>query len=291
MRGLAEFVMRGRWQALAVAVLGSGTLLFGWLGAATVALVTLRKGLLDGGWLVLWAALPALVVTWISGDAGSLLLLVGTFLLAVILRTSVSLALAMVASVPIGLASGGSLLLFSAEFLGELVAVFTTVIAELEAGMAAPSTDAVELLRPTPLLLAGMLGAGTAFTAVLSLLLARYWQALLYNPGGFGEEFRALRLPVALAVALVLAAVVVRSYGIEAMGWAVLITLPLTVWGFALVHARARYRGQGAGWLTAVYFMWVLFDPVKWALILFAVADGFMDFRSRWNGGGDRDAD
>jgi hypothetical protein len=27
--------------------------------------------------------------------------------------------------------------------------------------------------------------------SVLSLMLARYWQALLYNPGGFGREFRA----------------------------------------------------------------------------------------------------
>ena len=63
MRGLAEFIMRGRWQALAVAVLGAGSLLFGWLSAAAVALVTLRKGVTDGSWLVLWALLPALLAT------------------------------------------------------------------------------------------------------------------------------------------------------------------------------------------------------------------------------------
>ena len=55
MRGLAEFIMRGRWQALGVAVLGSGSLLFGWISAAAIALVTLRKGTASGGWLVLWA--------------------------------------------------------------------------------------------------------------------------------------------------------------------------------------------------------------------------------------------
>ena len=43
MRGLAEFIMRGRWQALGIAVLGSGSLLFGWISAAAIALVTLRK--------------------------------------------------------------------------------------------------------------------------------------------------------------------------------------------------------------------------------------------------------
>jgi len=32
---------------------------------------------------------------------------------------------------------------------------------------------------------------------ILSLLLARYWQALLYNPAGFGQEFRQLRFGMA----------------------------------------------------------------------------------------------
>ena len=59
MRGLAEFIMRGRWQALAVAALGAGSLLFGWISASAVALVTLRKGWTEGMWLTLWALLKA----------------------------------------------------------------------------------------------------------------------------------------------------------------------------------------------------------------------------------------
>ena len=107
MRGLAEFIMRGRWQALAVVVLGAGSLLFGWLSAAAVALVTLRKGVADGAWLVFWALLPAVLAAWMSGDIGSVVLLVGTFALAVVLRLTVSLALAVLASVALG-AVGGS---------------------------------------------------------------------------------------------------------------------------------------------------------------------------------------
>jgi hypothetical protein len=51
-----------------------------------VALVTLRKGAAEGGWLVLWALLPAVVLAWISGDAGGVLLLAGVFGMAVLLR-------------------------------------------------------------------------------------------------------------------------------------------------------------------------------------------------------------
>ena len=79
MRGLAEFIMRGRWQALGIAVLGSGSLLFGWISAAAIALVTLRKGTASGGWLVLWALLPAVIITAMTGDTGSVMLLLGAY--------------------------------------------------------------------------------------------------------------------------------------------------------------------------------------------------------------------
>ena len=99
MRGLAEFIMRGRWQALGVAILGSGSLLFGWISAAAIALVTLRRGTAAGGWLVLWALLPALVITAMTGDTGSVMLLAGAFGLDVVLRETVNLSLAVMASV------------------------------------------------------------------------------------------------------------------------------------------------------------------------------------------------
>ena len=40
MRGLAEFVMRGRTQALLVVCISAGTVLLFWIGAAALALVT-----------------------------------------------------------------------------------------------------------------------------------------------------------------------------------------------------------------------------------------------------------
>ena len=98
MRGLAEFIMRGRWQALGIAILGSWSLLFGWISAAAIALVTLRKGTIAGGWLVLWALLPAVVITVMTGDTGGAMLLLGAYGLAVILRESVSLSLAVMAA-------------------------------------------------------------------------------------------------------------------------------------------------------------------------------------------------
>ena len=282
MRGLAEFIMRGRWQALAVAALGAGSLLFGWISASAVALVTLRKGLTEGMWLTLWALLPAGLIAWFSGDSGSVLLLLGAFCLAATLRESVSLPLAVVVSVLVGFASGAALLLFSTEFLQQLVEVFNTVITQLEAGLQTDGAVKVSLDRPSTVQIAGMLAAGNSAMTVLSLLLGRYWQALLYNPGGFRREFHELRLPPQWTLGLTILALGLWFALPNYTGWAAVAAVPLMFCGFALVHARAAVAGQGTGWLTALYLLWLVIDPVKLALLGIVVIDAVLNFRGRW---------
>ena len=282
MRGLAEFIMRGRWQALAVAVVGAGSLLFGWLSAAAIALVTLRKGVIDGSWLVLWALLPALLAAWMSGDVGSIVLLAGTFALAATLRVTVSLAMAILASVGLGLIGGAALLLISGEFLDQLVLVFAELIGEIEANMTGAG-EAIALQRPTAMQVAGILAAGNAVTAVLSLLLARYWQALLYNPGGFRVEFHRLRLLVGATLSLGALAIVLWLQAPWISGWALVWAVPLMFAGFALVHAWVAATRRGNGSLVVFYAMWLFFDPVKGLLLGVVMADALLDFRRRWS--------
>ena len=77
LKGLAAFAMRGRMPALLLTVAGAGSLLFCWISAAVVALVTLRKGAGEGAWLLLWALLPAGALLYVLGDSGPLTLLLG----------------------------------------------------------------------------------------------------------------------------------------------------------------------------------------------------------------------
>ncbi len=106
MRGVAEFAMRGRLQAIALVVGASLSLLFCWIGAAVMALVTLRKGAGQGAWLFAWALLPAGTLLYVSGDPGPLTLLIGTLVLALTLRFTVSLQLTLLASVAVGVLTG-----------------------------------------------------------------------------------------------------------------------------------------------------------------------------------------
>lgn len=288
MRGLAEFIMRGRWQALGVAVLGSGSLLFGWVSAAAIALVTLRNGSASGGWLTLWAILPAIIIAAISGDTGSVLLLLGTFGLAVILRKSVSLALAVMASVPLALLGGAALTLFNGVFLQELVATFNQALAQFEQELAQGEAAEMVFNGVSVPQVAALLATGNAVIALLSLILGRYWQASLYNPGGFGEEFRALRLPVGAVLLMASTALILWWMGADWRVWSAVVVLPLTIVGFSLLHAFAKRAGKGVTWLALMYALWIVIDPVKWLWVGCVVIDTFADVRGRWSRSADQ---
>lgn len=281
MKGLAEFVMRGRFQALLVTVAGAGSLLFCWISAAVIALVTLRKGAGSGAWLLMWALLPAGTLLFVFGDSGPLALLVGTMALAVLLRATVNLPLAILASLLVGGLTGLALVAFGGHYLDQIVGYLSEFLATLEQQLSQGS-EPVVLARPDARQIAGMLGAGTAMTAVLCLLLARYWQAALYNPGGFGQEFKALYYPATVSTALAVGAIALASLGLQYRTWAVICVIPLTFAGLALIHARAEARGQGKGWLTGFYVAWVFFDPVKLLVVFYAIADSWFNFRQRW---------
>jgi len=293
MRGLAEFIMRGRWQALAVAVLGSGSLLFGWISAAAIALVTLRKGTASGGWLVLWAMLPAAIVAAMSGDMGSVMLLLVAFCLSVILRETVSLSLALIASVPLAMLGGLALIALNGPFLEDLVATFNQALRQLEQDMTSEQQGELAFTSLAVPQVGALLAIGNTVVAVLAVLLGRYWQALLYNPGGFGKEFRALRLPQGAVVSLVALGTVLWLQGDEWRVWSAVAVMPLTVVGFALVHAYAAHTDKGVTWLTLMYTLWIVLDPIKWVWLGFVMADVFVDFRARWQNtsGGDSGSD
>jgi hypothetical protein len=282
-RGLAEFAMRGRFRALLVTVLAAGSLMFCWISAAMVALVTLRRGVQEGARLLLWALLPAGALLLYYGEASSLTLLVGTMALALVLRSTVSLPLTMLASVAVGLVTGVGMMAFGGDMLDTMVQAFGQVLENFEQQLSANSPEPVVLARPTAVQIAGMMATGNAMMSVMCLLLARYWQAALYNPGGFGQEFKALALSPMVASILAVVAFGLLAMGLEYRSWAMVFLVPLTFHGLALVHARVAYRGQSAGWLVAFYLGWAVLDPVKMIVVLFALVDSYKCFRHGWS--------
>ena len=276
MRFVAEYVMRGRTQALWVAVIGASSLMFSWLSAAVLALVTLRRGPTEGVYILAWAVLPAGFLLAVFGDIGPLAMITGTTALACVLRWSASWPFALLGASLVGTITGLGMLWLAESHLRNLAAEIAEILPVL---LEVFSKDAQTI---DIAFIAGMLGLMNVMSCVLCLLLARWWQSVLYNPGGFRTEFHSIRLTALASTVLVLLMLSISSMSLEYRPWAAMFGIPLSVAGLALVHARAAYRGLGAGWLTVFYVLWVFVSPVSLIVIGIAVADSYFDFRSRW---------
>ena len=286
MRGLAEYIMRGRREAtLAVAIAAAMPLLF-WLSAAAVALVVLRRGLSEALPVLAWGLLPAVV--WAAvGDLTPLLVILGSAGLAVVLRQGNDWVRVLLLAVPLGVAFALALLMALNEPLQALASSFREMLPELlgqmgiqldEAGRATLLLRLDELLIPV---LGGVLGAMHALMALLALMIARYWQAGLYNPGGFRQEFHQLRLPPLVSIGLLALVILAPQWSSLAI-LSPVASVPLLLAGLALVHAVVGARNLGRGWLIGIYAVLIWFANFSFILIMFlAFVDSLFDFRSR----------
>jgi hypothetical protein len=144
--------------------------------------------------------------------------------------------------------------------------------------MSGGDTEAANDIVEQQLLVLGLLTWGLVTTSVISLIVSRWWQSLVYNPGGFREEFHGLRMDAGLARVLL---------GIGALGviffpeyalWFRLLPIPLLVSGMALVHYSADALQLNASSVFIMYVGLFMFSPV-FALLL--VCLGFVD--SHWD--------
>lgn len=281
MRALAEYIMRGRRQAaLAVGLTAALPLLF-WLSAAGASLVLLRKGLAQSASIIAWALVPA-VVWALYGDPYVLLVIGGSLLMAQVLRESASWLRVLLASLVVGLGSAWVLSVTFADSIDQLAGLLQESMPGLfdEAWQqldGEAQARLLELLRPV---LTGLMAAVAQMLALAALVLARYWQALLYNPGGFGQEFRSIRLPAAVAGLLVMGMLLAPRLSAQAAVVMPLCAIPLGVAGVALVHGVVARYNMGRFPLIGFYVGMFLFAQLLYPLlIILALADSVFDFR------------
>jgi hypothetical protein len=278
MRALAEWVMKGRKQAAFVAIIAALLPLLYWVSAAAVALVTLRKGTSDGAGLFAWAILPAGVWAY-SGDPTPLTVIAGTFVLAIALRELSSWPKVLMIALPLGVIAGLGLETALDGVLSQVIEATEKFLSE--SASQAPEGVALDKDWLRHVLLGGLASVHTALM-LLSLILARSWQAGLYNPGGFQQEFHQLKLPVLYSGILIALLVLSAQLELGFMRWLPLLLLPWIIAGIALVHGSMAKRDLGRPWLIGFYLSVTFFGPYVITLLVFAaVIDSFVDIRAR----------
>jgi len=299
MRALATYIMRGPVQAMLVTaalalvslipVLGMVSVLSG----AAVALVTLRYGARQGLMVLLGACLVTSIFmyfvfgTMVLGLMFALLLWLPLLCLALLLRNGGSWSILLDAAAAMGIAGIalfylllGDPLPFWQATLGQLMNIMAS-----QGGMG----DMSQVQAQIPLIaewMTGMLAAALVMGLVLSMMLARWWQSLLFNPGGFKQEFYALRQSrVASLTVLVILLFSLFDLGlISNFAGDIMITVVVvySVVGLALIHFLVVRTGKHSAWLVGVYVLLFILPPQMMMVLASAgFADSWLNFRER----------
>jgi hypothetical protein len=304
MKALAGFIVRGRYQAILSAslcgmlafVLPPFSTLTNYLGAAVVSLVTLRIGASQGLLVMVAATVVTMLFYQVMGVPPAtiavtvLMLWVPCWLISLVLKRTVSLAAALLAAAVLGLVALALIYAVAgdpAPWWYEHLLLIRSALEE--AGLFPQGVSVDALLQDLSRLMTGVVVASLALGAVCSLLVGRWWQALLVNPGGLHSEFCNLRFPQSTGL-MVLGLMIITQFiqgpasDMAAQGVLVML-VPYLFAGLAVLHGLVAQQGRGKGWLIAVYALLGIIPQTALLLSGLGLVDTWVDFRRRFAGG------
>lgn len=275
---LASFIMRGRVHASAVAALGNALPL---ITPATIGLVALRKGFSEGGLICLWGLLPVFL-TYLYSDSNQFFVLLtacnflNVLLVCGILRYRGDWEMTLVSLVIISVILMGSLLLIFQQDFEVLVQRLIEVFEE-----ASRQTN-IESLKIEKSSIAVFTTWTIVLNTFLGVTIARWWQSIIFNPGGFKKEFQGIRLNrkllILISSILILSSAIFNQYS----NWAYLSIFPLVIGGLSLFHWLVNEKNLGKVPIIFTYVFMVLFTPfVILILALLGTVDSFYNVRQK----------
>ncbi|MEE9552263.1 MAG: DUF2232 domain-containing protein [Gammaproteobacteria bacterium] len=286
MRALGNFIFQGRLQAIGVtSFLTIISLLLPplsyLLSGVPVSLVTLRRGPVYGMQVIIGSLLVMMLFALLANinpqiaTAFAIGVWAPVWLCANVLRSTASHGALMLAAG----ALGAVYILVTHLLLGDVSGwwqnwIDTLVTQSLTVDQAEHYREAITAAAP---FLNAMMAAGLVISMVLTALIARWWQSMLYHPGGFRKEFYALQLPRGLLL------VVLLGIGLVFMGEAkpgsivldmmILLVFIYLFQGVASIHRFIAARGLPAIWLLMIYTLLFILPQ----MILFVACLGIVD--------------
>jgi len=292
---LASFIMRGRMQAMAVA---SSLALLSLLmppisivSSATVALVTLRRGAYEGLLVLLSASMAAamlgvIVLSNYQFALGyALILWLPVWLLSIVLREGRHLSLAFEISSVLGVIAVIGFYVFVPEPATYWLGVLEVMAQPMMQASEMPVAQIQQTITVVAKYMTGVIATGSVTGLLLGLLLARWWQANLYNPGGFGIEYLSLRMPArfTLSTVAVFVVAVVTGGVISEMAWniGIILFMLYAFIGTAIVHVLISTT-KAKRFLLPFFYMLVFVIPhIVVPVAIIGISDTWLDLRKR----------
>ncbi len=282
--------MQGRLQAMIVAsTLALLSLKFppiSVLSSAAVALVTLRLGAKEGLYVLVSSSVAAgLLGFFVLGNYQfallyGIVLWLPVWLISIVLREGRHLSLAVEIAILLGVIGVVGFYLYNTEPSVNWEKILLQMV---------PENAPVEQVQHTVDVLShymtGIVAAGSVFGLLFGLFLGRWWQAVLYNPGGFKQEFLSLTTHPRLAMGsvAVVGLAMVTTGVVSEIAWNVTILLFVlyTFIGTAVLHTVFSVMKLGRYLVPLFYVTLFLIPHVLLPVALIGLSDAWLNIRKK----------
>jgi hypothetical protein len=301
-----DYILRHRWKAVLLTFVVTFVPVIGIVGILIAALITLVKGAVEGAIYTVAATLPFIISFGISGTNGSATPLVVwaavgvavlsnilTWVFAVMLRRQTSWSVILQIAALLGvlvvsvvhLAYPGVTDWWGSQlqsYYNQAAAMTSSVLSNT--AVAAPNEAQLESISVTRQYATGLMVAAVLFNAILQLVVARWWQVLIFSPGMLRRELHRIRLSHLAGILFLV------SMAFSYLGNSVVLDIMPILYllfgaaGLSLIHYLFGLMESSTTWfwLSLMYITLVIALPTSLLLVAFlALLDIWMDIRRR----------
>jgi hypothetical protein len=300
MKSLAAFFVGGRYQSILAAflcavvafLLPPFTTPMVYAGAAIIALVTLNVGILQGlQTLFLATVLVGLFyslfgIPVVAMGLAILFMWLPCWIASVVLLKTVKLDIAIMSGALLGFMALAAMYLVLSDPVNWWLAQLQQFEVVLEKkGLVGEGLTAAQAIEGLARLMTGILIASLLLGTLAGLILGRWWQGLLVNPGGLKKEFYNLRFSRVYGY-LTLAVMVAGQFGsaqsvVFTAQLAMIMLVPYLFAGLAVIHGLVAGLNKGKGLLVGVYILLAIAPQMSLLLAGGGLLDTWVDFRRR----------
>ena len=295
MRFLADYIMRGTWQAAGVAsALSFLSLLLppaSILSSATIALVTLRRGARDGVFVLLLAcaistALSLLLLgNYLFALVYGFVLWLPVWVISIILREGGRLILVLQILAVFGVISIALAYFLIAEPATLWSQILSVAVEPMLSRTEASEAEVQQAITNMAQYMTGIAAMGFISGLSLGLFLGRWWQSVLFNPGGFRQEYLALRAQSGFAIASVFVVLlaIFSSGKLSEVAWNM--SIPLFLFyifiGTAIAHSLITAMKNKQYLLPVFYVLLFMIPHALLPVALIGLSDSWLNLRNR----------
>lgn len=298
---LTAYLLKHRWQALLLTFVCTFIPVLGTLSILLATLVTLRKGIVEGAIFTLAAVLPYCISAYVSfgtpqpvplifvwGAVG--LIVVSnllTWLFAVVLRRDGDFGLVLQTGALLTMLVVSLVHIFypavDAWWAAQLTAYFNQSPGLLDTlkSHGSANLSQIEMIDAARYYATGFLLAMVLINAVIQLIIARWWQAVVFQPGTLIKELHSIRLGRLIGAFFI--GGVILSYLANSVALDIMPILYITfaIAGLSLLHfAIALVKVSPWFWLVMLYMAMIWLFPLSIiGVAIIAFFDTWFDFR------------